>query len=91
MCPINVYDYIKQNNMPTIRLRIKFSVAYKEGKLNNHTLDKALIINGFSYWKDASVSFKKHDSSKCYRESVDIVLTLKKGKIIFITHSYLET
>ena len=25
MCPIYVYDYIKQNNMPTIRLRIKFS------------------------------------------------------------------
>ena len=25
VCRINVYDYIKQNNMPTIRLRIKFS------------------------------------------------------------------
>ena len=34
------------------------SVAYKNGKLNNHTLDKAFIINGFSNWKDASVSFK---------------------------------
>ena len=42
------------------------SVAYKDGKLNNHTLDKAFIINGFSNWKDASVSFKKHDSSKCH-------------------------
>ena len=67
------------------------SVAYKDGKLNNHSLDKAFIINGFSYWKDACVSFKKHDSSKCHRESVDIVLTLKKGKIFFITHYYLET
>ena len=53
-------------------------VAYKDGKLNNHTLDKAFIINGFSNWKDASVSFKKHDSSKCHRESVDIVLTLPR-------------
>ena len=43
------------------------SVAYKDGKLNNHTLDKAFIINGFSNWKDASVSFKKQDSSKCHR------------------------
>ena len=31
-----------------------------DGKLNNHTLDKAFIINGFSNWKVASVSFKKH-------------------------------
>ena len=131
VCRINVYDYIKQNNMPTIRLRIKFSktaflntfkickkpcmfnpavmdippvpnqsntfkwpqrcfgktnpvkrsfqaswfsnrtwlhydeandlafchicsVAYKDGKLNQHTIDKAFIINGFSNWKDVS-------------------------------------
>ena len=136
MCSIYVYDYIKQNSMPTICLRIKFSkpaflntlkfainracfiqpcmfhsfvmdiyhrflikfpqrcfcktnpmkrsflaswfsnriwlhydkandlafchicsVAYKDGKLSNRTLDKAFIINGFSNWKSASVSF----------------------------------
>ena len=54
------------------------SVAYRDGKLNNHTLDKAFIINGFSNRKDASVSFKIHDSSKCHDDSVDIVLTLPR-------------
>ena len=68
------------------------SVAYKDGKLNNHTLDKAFIINGFYNWKDASVSFKKHDSSKCHRESVDIVLTLPRttkdiGEILSTKHA----
>ena len=35
-------------------------------------------MNGFSNWKDASVAFKKHDSSKCHRDSVDVVITLLK-------------
>ena len=33
-------------------------VAYRDGKLNISNLDKAFIINGFSKWKDASVTFK---------------------------------
>ena len=49
-------------------------VAHKDGKLNSNNLYKAFIINGFSNWKDASVAFKKHDSSKCHRDSVDVVI-----------------
>ena len=50
----------------------------KDGHLNTNTLDKAFIINGFSNWKDASMAFKKHDSSKPHRDSVDKVITLPK-------------
>ena len=39
----------------------------QDGKLNSNNLDKAFIINRFSNWKDASVAFKRHDSSKCNR------------------------
>ena len=50
----------------------------KDGHLNSNTLDKVFIINGFSNWKDASVAFKKHDSSKRHRDSADKVTTLPK-------------
>ena len=80
---LHYHDYDEANDLAFCHICL---VAYKDGKLNNHTLDKAFIINGFSNWKDASVSFKKHDSSKCHRESVDIVLILKKGKL-FLLHT----
>lgn len=54
-------------------------IAHRDGKLNSANLDKAFILNGFYNWKDASVSFKKHDSSKCHRDSVDKVITLPKS------------
>ena len=51
-------------------------VTYKDGKLKSNTTDKAFIVNGYSNWKDASVSFRKHESSNCHRESVLKVVTL---------------
>ena len=51
-------------------------VAYKDGKLKSNTIDKAFIVNGYSNWNDASVSFRKHESSNCHRESVLKVVTL---------------
>ena len=51
-------------------------VAYKDGKLKSNTIDKAFIVNGYSNWKDASVSFRKNESSNCHRESVLKVVTL---------------
>ena len=38
--------------------------------MNSSNLDKAFILIGFSNWKDASVAFKRHDSSKCHHDSV---------------------
>ena len=53
-------------------------VAYRDGKLNSANLDKAFITHGFCNWKDATVAFKKHDSSNCRREAIDKVITLPK-------------
>ncbi|XP_045167705.1 zinc finger MYM-type protein 1-like [Mercenaria mercenaria] len=51
-------------------------VAHRDGKLSSSNLDKAFNINGFSNWKDASVSLKKHESSGCHHESVEKLVTL---------------
>ena len=53
-------------------------LAYRDGKLNSLNLDKAYITNGFSNWKDACASFRKHESSNCHKESVLKVETLPR-------------
>ena len=45
-------------------------LAYRDGKLRSLNLDKAFITNVFSNWKDACVSLRKHESSKCHQEPV---------------------
>ena len=34
------------------------------------------IFKGFSNWKDATVSFKKHEQSSCHREAVEVMVSL---------------
>ena len=53
-------------------------LAYMDGKLCSLNLDKAYIINRFSNWKDACVSLRKHESSKCHQEPVLKVETLPR-------------
>ena len=53
-------------------------LAYRDGTLNSLNLDKAYITNGFSNWKDACASFRKHESSNCHKESVLKVETLPR-------------
>ena len=48
----------------------------KKDKLNSFNLDNVYIIKGFPIWKDATVALKKHNSSKCHRDSVDVVIKL---------------
>lgn len=38
--------------------------------------DSAFISRGFSNWKDAMTSFRKHSESKCHKEAVDRVLVI---------------
>ena len=54
-------------------------LVYRDGKLRSLNLDKAFIINGFSNWKDACVSLRKHESSKCHQEPVLKVETLPRS------------
>ena len=53
-------------------------LAYRDEKLRSLNLDKAFIINGVSNWKDACVSLRKHESSKCHQEPVLKVETLPR-------------
>lgn len=67
-------------------------LAYRDGKLRSLNVDKAYIINGFSNWKDACVSLRKHESSKCHQESVLKVETLPRtcgdiGEIVSKKHA----
>ena len=34
------------------------------------------IFKGFSNWKDATVSLKKHEQSSCHREAVEVMVSL---------------
>ena len=38
--------------------------------------DEAFIVKGFTNWKDATVKFDAHQSSKCHKEAVLKVVTL---------------
>ena len=37
---------------------------------------KHLHLRGFSNWKDAKVSFAKHEQTKCHKEAVYTVVTV---------------
>jgi len=51
--------------------------ASKEKKLQwSSNADSAFITKGFSNWKDATVKFSIHDSSKCHKEAVLKIQTL---------------
>ena len=38
--------------------------------------DEAFTSRGFSNWKDAKVSFTKHEQTKCHKEAVYTVVTV---------------
>lgn len=41
-------------------------------------ISESFVSKGFSNWKDATSSFKKHQASKAHSEAVDFVITLPK-------------
>ena len=52
--------------------------------------EPSLVQSGFSYWKDASIAFKKHQSSDCHKEAVEVSIILPRacpnvGKMLSIT------
>ena len=55
--------------------------ANSEGKLQgklqwSSNAKSSFITKGFTNWKDATVKFGLHDSSKCHKEAVLKMLTL---------------
>lgn len=56
---------------------ITCSRASEQKKLQwSSNADAAFITKGFSNWKDATVKFGIHDSSKCHKEAVLKIVTL---------------
>ena len=40
--------------------------------------DAAFISRGFTYWKEATTAFAKHQASECYREASEALILLPK-------------
>ena len=39
----------------------------------------SFVKRGFSYWKDATIAFKKHESSDCHKEAVHVSIVLPEA------------
>ena len=49
------------------------TAAY-EGKLTASTKkDPSFLTKGFTYWKEATTAFKKHEASQCHKEANEAV------------------
>ena len=54
------------------------TAAY-EGKLIASTKkDPAFLTKGFTYWKEATTAFKKHEASQCHKEANEAFNLLPK-------------
>ena len=42
--------------------------------------DKAFISRGYHNWKDAVMAFRKHEESKCHKESTDVMLIIPQHR-----------
>ena len=63
--------------------------AVKQKKLLSMSaskIDGAFISNGFVNWKDATVSFRKHESSECHRAATEAMISLL-GHVVDIGES----
>ena len=50
------------------------SLASKKMKVKR--ADPAFLEKGFSYWKDATIAFKKHESSDSHKEAVQVSIVI---------------
>ena len=44
--------------------------------LSASNVDGAFLSSGYTNWKDATVSFRKHESTECHRAATEAVVTL---------------
>lgn len=54
--------------------------------------DPSFLQKGFSYWKDATIAFKNHESSACHKEAVEVSIVLPSacpdvGEMLSSQHS----
>ena len=65
-------------SFPTMFLKAVSSIRYAWQRCENHQSRSYAIVDGFSNWKDACGSFRKHETSKCHQELVLTVETLPR-------------
>jgi len=67
--------------------------AAHEGKLLASTKQEPAFINkGFTYWKELTTAFKKHQASQCYKETNETINLLLQqvrdiGELLSQKHS----
>ena len=44
--------------------------------LSSKKREAAFISKGYTYWKEATTALKKHQTSDCHREAVEILIVL---------------
>ena len=52
--------------------------ASQQNKLKATCVDAAFISRGYCNWKDAINAFKKHEESKCHKDSVQTITIMPK-------------
>ena len=68
-------------------------IAAYEGKLLASTKkDPAFLTKGFTYWKEATTAFKKHEASQCHKEANEAIILLPQqvgdiGELLSKKHS----
>ena len=50
--------------------------ALNQKKMKVSNVEPAFVSKGFSNWKDTTMAFKKHESSACHHEAVDVLITI---------------
>ena len=48
-------------------------------KMTAKRADPSFTQKGFAYWKDATIAFKKHASSDCHKEAVEVSIVLPRS------------
>ena len=74
VCSINVYDYIKQNKMPTIRLRIKF---LKNAFLNTlkFAINRAFLIHLSWIYHRFPINLRLKFPQRCFGKTNPVFLS----------------
>ena len=67
------------------------SLTDREPLLKSSKHDRAFNTKGFTYWKDGTTAFKKHETSDCHREATEALLLPNQvledgGKLLSQTH-----
>ena len=46
--------------------------------LSSTRRDQAFVSRGFVYWKEATIDFRKHQTSDCHKEATQAIASLPK-------------